>query len=64
MVFSYKALSTMVVSGLFGKMANGYLSYRTVSGEHFLRQGLIHHNPGCPRIQDAVQDLKLKLLES
>lgn len=65
MVFSFKALSTMVVSGLFVKLANGYLSYRAVSGEHFLRQGLLHCNTGCPRIQDAVQaDLKLKLLES
>lgn len=65
MVFSFKALSTMVVSGLFGKLANGYLSYSTVNGEHFLRQDLKHGNPGCPRIQDLVQDdLKLKLLES
>lgn len=65
MVFPFKALSTMVASGLSGKLANGYLSYRTVSAEHFLRQGLIHCNPGWPRIQDAVQDdLKLKLLES
>jgi hypothetical protein len=52
MVFSFKALSTFVFTGLFGKLANVYLSFRTMRREHFLRQGLTHCDPGHPGIQD------------
>lgn len=59
MVFPFKALSTFVVTGLFGKLANVNLSYRTMRGEHLLRQGLIHCNPGFPGIQDMQSRLAL-----